>query len=73
MYVARKSDYIEEDIKRNWSSWNFGGEGFEGTREELNELLNTVSNDNSVWISVFNVWPHNKNEFDFREGRWRII
>jgi len=67
MYVARKSDNIQSDIKRNWSSWNFGQEGFEGTREELEELLSTIADDNSVWISGFEIWPDNKDSFEFGE------
>ena len=31
MFIARKSENIQEDIKRNWSSWNFGQLGFDGT------------------------------------------
>lgn len=67
MYVARKSDNIQSDIKRNWSSWNFGQEGFEGTKEELNELLDTITDENPVWISGFEIWPHDKSSYEFGE------
>lgn len=67
MFIARQSDHIEADIKRNWSSWNFGEEGFEGTREELDEELEKVSDENSFLVSGFEVWPHNKDEFEFGE------
>ena len=67
MYVARKSNHIQEDIKRNWSSWNFGQEGFEGTRRELEELLDTISDDNCVWISGFEIWADDKASFEFKE------
>lgn len=39
MFIARQSSHIQEDIARNWSSWNFGNDGFEGTEEELNEAI----------------------------------
>lgn len=67
MYVARKSDNIKSDIERNWSSWNFGQEGFEGTKEELNELLDTITDENPVWISGFEIWPHDKSSYEFGE------
>lgn len=35
MFVARQSNHIQEDIARNWSSWNFGQEGFSGSMNEL--------------------------------------
>ncbi len=66
-YVARMSDNIQSDIERGWSSWNFGQEGFEGTQEELNELLNTITDENPVLISGFEIWPHDKNSFEFGE------
>lgn len=58
MYIVRFSNHIEEDIKRNWSSWNFGEEGFEGTKEELEEELDKLDEDdcNSFWISGFEIY-----------------
>ena len=54
IYLARKSNHIEEDMKRNWSSWNFGSEGFEGTKQELdNAIQEAIENDSSFWISGF--------------------
>lgn len=38
-YYLRYSEYIEEDLKRNWSSWNFGMEGFKGDIEDLKKEL----------------------------------
>ena len=67
MYVARKAFNIQADIERNWSSWNFGAEGFEGTREELDERLDAITDDNPFWISGFEVWPHDKDDFEFGE------
>lgn len=42
MLIVRWSSHIEEDLKRNWSSWNFGACGFEGTREELQQAIDEV-------------------------------
>lgn len=85
-FVARKSNNIQEDIKRNWSSWNFGEEGFEGTKEDLIELLNeTKENESSCWISGFDIWVESvdydcnsvyANDFEFRElydGYWVAV
>ena len=67
MYVARKASNIQADIERNWSSWNFGQEGFEGTREELDERLDAITEENPFWISGFDVFPEDKDEFEFGE------
>lgn len=69
MFVARKSNNIESDIKRNWSSWNFGQEGFEGTRSELDQALNELSEeeDNNLWISGFEVRANDKKSYKFGE------
>ena len=78
-FIARKSNHIQEDIQRNWSSWNFGQEGFEGDIEELKSLLTSaLENEASAWISGFDIWVEsvnvdyaNKtvfaNDFEFRE------
>lgn len=52
-YIVRFSNYIQEDIKRGWSSWNFGTEGFEGTKEEL---LESIEMDENFYISGFDIW-----------------
>lgn len=67
MFIARQSDHIEADIKRNWSSWNFGEDGFEGTEEELEAELEKVEGNNSFCISGFEMWEHNKDDFEFGE------
>ena len=67
MYVARKSGHIQEDIKRNWSSWNFGEEGFEGTRSELNEYLASATDESPIWISGFEIYPNQVKSFKFGE------
>lgn len=76
MFVARKSDNIHSDITRNWSSWNFGAEGFEGTKSELNEYLNSSTDENPVWVSGFEIFPASVKEFSFGElytGYWVAI
>jgi hypothetical protein len=69
MYVARKSNYIQEDIKRNWSSWNFGEDGFEGSYAELNEYLASTTDENPIWISGFEIYPNQVKSFKFGELR----
>ena len=67
-FVARKSSHIKEDIKRNWSSWNFGGDGFEGTEEELNEAIEeALENDEPFTISGFDLWGRDLKNADIRE------
>jgi hypothetical protein len=76
MFVARRSDHIEEDTKRNWSSWNFGENGFTGTKQKLIKKLETVTDEHPVTISGFEIWPHNKEAFRFGElykNYWVII
>jgi hypothetical protein len=67
MFIARKSDHIQEDIKRNWSSWNFGQDGFKGTRAELDEYLSTVSDSSAVFISGFEIYADAVKGFEFGE------
>lgn len=76
MFVARKSDHIAEDIKRNWSSWNFGQEGFEGTREELDAFLASATDSRPVFVSGFEIYPDDVKSFQFGElhtGYWVAI
>lgn len=56
-YYVRFSDHIEEDMKRGWSSWNFGQDGFEGEKEELIDVINNYKeSEGEFQISGFNVW-----------------
>lgn len=74
--IARYSAHIEEDIKRNWSSWNFGQEGFHGTREELDQRLSEITDRSPFWISGFDVFPEHLKEFEFRElyeNYWVVV
>ena len=66
-YVARKSNHIQEDIVRNWSSWNFGEEGFKGSESELAEYLESATDCKPCFISGFEIYPDQKKEFSFGE------
>jgi len=37
-YYLRFSEHIQEDLKRGWSSWNYGADGVWMTEEELEAL-----------------------------------
>jgi hypothetical protein len=76
MFIARKSNHIQEDIKRNWSSWNFGEAGFNGTREELDAYLASATDTSPCFISGFDIYPTDVNGFQFGElypGYWVAI
>jgi hypothetical protein len=67
MFIARYSAHINQDIVRNWSSWNFGQEGFEGTYEELQNELSQITDEKPFWVSGFDIYPSQKNQFRFGE------
>ena len=68
MYIVRFSNHINSDIKRNWSSWSFGQEGFEGTEEELQEAIQeTIDNDGEFYISGFDICGSKLKNADIRE------
>jgi hypothetical protein len=76
MFIARKSNHINEDIARNWSSWNFGEGGFHGTYEELQAELATVTDSSCVFISGFEIYADAVKGFEFGElypGYWVAI
>lgn len=77
MFIVRQSEYIQEDIKRNWSSWNYGELGFEGTREELKESMNeSIQSGSSFDISGFELWEDEISNADIRElydGYWVLV
>ena len=57
MFIARQSNHIQEDIKRNWSSFNYGLDGFEGTEEELEaEIERVENNESNLYISGLEIW-----------------
>jgi hypothetical protein len=76
MFIARKSNHIEQDIKRNWSSWNFGEGGFKGTREDLDAYLAECTMNSCVFISGFEIYADAVKGFEFGElypGYWVAI
>lgn len=68
-YIARQSDYIHEDIKRNWSSWNFGNDGIHCTKQQLEEYKKeAIDTDSEFYISGFQFYGKNQiNNLDIRE------
>ena len=75
-YYVRFSDHINEDLKRGWSSWNFGEEGFEGTEEELQEALSNITDNSPFWISGFDIYPDSINEYEIKElypNYWVVV
>jgi hypothetical protein len=67
MFIARKSNHIQADIKRNWSSWNFGEGGFRGTREDLDNYLAECTDSSAVFISGFEIYADAVKGFEFGE------
>ncbi len=76
-YIARYATHIEDDLKRGWSSWNFGAYGFEGTREELEEEMESaIENEYEFSISGFDLWGDDIKRADIRElypGYWVLV
>ena len=53
-FFARFTNNIDADLERNWSSWNYGQQGFEGSREELVDAINgCLESEQAFWISGF--------------------
>ncbi len=76
MFIARKSNHIESDIKRNWSSWNFGLDGFTGTREELDAYLATATEEKTVYISAFELTSNDLKRTKIKElyeNYWVVV
>lgn len=77
MFVARKSNHIQEDIKRNWSSWNFGEEGLLATEDQIEEWKeNAIDNEKPFCISGFELWDNDIKSADIRElysGYWVLV
>jgi hypothetical protein len=77
MFIARLSNHIQEDIKRNWSSWNFGECGFRGTYDELQAAMKEAIEDGSSFmISGFELFGDEIKNADIRElydGYWVLV
>lgn len=68
MFIARQASNIQADIKRNWSSWNFGQEGLKCTEDELQAgIERCIENDSPLWISGFELWGDEIKNADIRE------
>jgi hypothetical protein len=68
MFVARQSNHIQEDIARNWSSWNFGECGFVGTYDELkSSMQEAIADDSTFSISGFELYGNEITKADIRE------
>ena len=76
-YVARKSDNIQSDIERGWSSWNFGQEGLSATEEQIDTWKEeAIENDQPFCISGFELWGDDITNADIRElydGYWVLV
>lgn len=66
--VARQSQHIQEDIKRNWSSWNFGQDGIKATEQELQDgIASALESDGCIYISGFELYGKELESADIRE------
>ena len=55
-FFARFTNHIDDDLARNWSSFNYGQEGFAGDREALvNAIESALESDSAFWISGFSI------------------
>lgn len=67
MFIARKSNHIESDIQRGWSSWNFGEEGLNMTLEELEERISEMGEEDVLYISGFDIYGWQIKDYEFGE------
>ena len=69
-YFIRFSDHIEDDLKRGWSSWSFGLDGFTGTQQELHDYISNYQNEDGgeIQISGFNIWVDNDSKVLSKNG-----
>jgi len=75
MFIVRRSNHIQEDISRNWSSWNYGQEGISCTEEQLEAWKEQAINDDTIpfCISGFELFGQQVADADIRElytGYW---
>lgn len=77
MYIARQASNIQADIKRNWSSWNFGQDGLKCDEETLEMWKqDCIKNDKPFTISGFELWGEDIERADIRElydGYWVLV
>lgn len=76
-FIARYSAHIQEDIKRGWSSWNFGQEGLDASEEQIEAWKQeAIDNDQPFYISGFELWGDDIKNADIRElypGYWVLV
>lgn len=76
LYI-RFTDHINEDLKRGWSSWNFGQDGFRGSAQDLAEVIEKAIKEDSYFaISGFDIYPEDIKTTAFGElmpGYWVVI
>jgi hypothetical protein len=57
-YYVRYSNNIKDDLKRGWSSWNFGQDGFHGKADDLIDKFEHIKENGGGEFSIsgFNFW-----------------
>lgn len=65
MKYVRVSEHIDEDLKRGWSSWSFGLEGFSGSKDDLlTEVREIAERGGEFRLSGFNIWIDESTKLD---------
>jgi hypothetical protein len=75
-FFLRESEHIQEDIKRGWSSWNFGQDGVKATEDEFRKIIESVTKDSPLYISGFYLYPNDIKKSEFGQlylGYWVLI
>jgi hypothetical protein len=76
-FIGRFSNHIAQDIERGWSSWNFGQEGFKGTKKQLDAArARAVKKGTAFCISMFEFYGSDIMSLDIRElyeGYWVLV
>ena len=68
MFIVRQSQHINEDVKRNWSSWNYGLEGLNCSADELDVAIETaLATDTALYISGFELYGRELETAEIRE------
>lgn len=68
MFIVRQSEHINEDLERNWSSWNYGLEGLSCTEDQIEEWKQqSIDNDMPFCVSGFELWGEDIESADIRE------
>lgn len=67
-YFVRQSNHINDDLKRGWSSWNYGKLGIHATADEIKQMKrDAIENGDSFDISGFELWGDEIKNADMRE------